>query len=237
MVYGKGVNQIMAKYFFSKSEIKAAAMEAMLPARVLVDIGCGIVPQTYVKSLVHVCCEPFLEYVSLLRSNLNPIKNTVYIIEQMTWRDVVEHFPEKSVDTVILVDVIEHLEKEEGADLLRKTENIARNQVIIHTPLGFLPQYHPDGKDIWGLNGGAWQEHKSGWLPEDFEGDGWNFYICNEYHFTDNMGNALEKPFGVFWAIKNCKQHSNSGRGSGYKKMAYLMQRKIISILMKNIYQ
>jgi hypothetical protein len=67
------------------------------------------------------------------------------------------------------VDIIEHLEKDEGMKLLKCTENIARSQVVIFTPYGILPQSHPDGKDAWGLNGCDWQQHKSGWLPEDFD--------------------------------------------------------------------
>jgi hypothetical protein len=124
----------------------------------------------------------------------------------MGWHEAVNFFPEKSVDTVFLVDVIEHLEKEEGRNLLALTEKIARKQVVVFTPLGFMPQHHEDGKDAWGLNGADWQEHKSGWLPEDFSED-WQFFIAKEFHLIDNLLQPLEKPYGAFWAIKT---HSNT---------------------------
>jgi hypothetical protein len=125
--------------------------------------------------------------------------------------------PPKSVDTIFLLDVIEHVEKEEGLQLLRETEKIARQQIVLFTPLGFMPQEQLDGEDAWNLNGGAWQEHKSGWLPEDFD-DTWMIYACKDFHKVDSKGNLLDKPFGAFWAIKEATEQNenktNSLRGA-----------------------
>jgi len=65
-----------------------------------------------------------------------------------------------------------------------------------------MPQSHPDGIDAWGLHGAAWQEHKSGWMPEDFNGN-WELFVAEKYHFIDNKGKAFENPFGAIWAINN----------------------------------
>ncbi|WP_167631301.1 class I SAM-dependent methyltransferase [Mariprofundus ferrooxydans] len=191
-----------------QEELLAAGEKAMLPSDVLLDIGCGIVPQRFVKSNVHICCEPYKEYVlhlqkKIAESNTEPARS--WVVLNMGWSDVIDHFLEKSVDTVILVDVIEHLDKEEGARLLKATEEIARKQVIVFTPWGFMPQHHDDGIDGWGLGGGDWQEHKSGWLPEDFVGRGWEFIACKDFHQIDSNGNPLENPFGAFWAIKTLR--------------------------------
>lgn len=189
-----------------KNELMAIATQNMVATDVLVDIGCGIIPQSYVRPNIQICCEPYLEYISYLKEKISSIESPdrYYVILNMDWSDVIRHFPEKSVDTVILVDVIEHLNKKEGEKLLLATEKIVRKQIIIFTPLGFMPQHHADGKDAWGLNGGDWQEHKSGWTPEDFKGNDWQFYASREFHTEDNMLNLLEKPFGAFWAIKTC---------------------------------
>lgn len=191
----------------SKNELTAAAMAAMEPTEVLLDIGCGIVPQNYVRPLVHICCEPYAEYVATLQDKISTMasRDRSYVVLNMGWDGAVRYFPEKSVDTVILVDVIEHLEKEEGRALLRQTEKLARQQVIIFTPLGFMPQHHADGKDAWGLSGADWQEHKSGWLPEDFEGEDWRFFAAREFHTVDSLNQPLEKAYGAFWAIKTCQ--------------------------------
>ncbi|WP_250674771.1 hypothetical protein LZ906_004340 [Paraclostridium ghonii] len=56
----------------------------------------------------------------------------------MSFQDIVKNFPYNSVDSILILDVIQHLEKEEALDLLSKTLNIASEQVFVFTPLGFL---------------------------------------------------------------------------------------------------
>lgn len=67
-------------------------------------------------------------------------------------------FKEKSVDAIILIEVIEHLNKVEGMELLLKLENVARKKIIISTPNGFVPQEREDN---------PYQTHKSGWSIDD----------------------------------------------------------------------
>jgi len=69
-------------------------------------------------------------------------------------------------DAVTCLDVIEHLPKEEGYALLRDLERIARRQVIVSTPQGFVPQ---DGS----YDANRLQEHLSGWRIWDFEDRGY----------------------------------------------------------------
>ncbi len=205
----------MQVIWLKKKELIPVAIRAIYPVEVLLDIGCGIVPQNYVLPKVHICCEPFAEYVVYLNKKIAALDacDRSYVVIKMGWSEAVRCFPEKSVDSIFLLDVIEHLEKEEGRVLLAQTEKIAKRQIVIFTPLGFMPQHHPDGKDAWGLNGGNWQEHKSGWLPEDFIGEEWQCFASNEFHTVDNLGNILAPPHGALWAIKTYgrkeKKHHN----------------------------
>jgi hypothetical protein len=186
-----------------KGELQRTAAARFLQTDVLLDIGCGIMPQTFVTPAVHICAEPFEEYVKVLQAKIEGSADRSYVILKNTWSEVLDILPARSIDTVVLADVIEHLEKDVAAELLRRTQLLARRQVLIFTPLGFLPQSHPDGTDAWGLGGGAWQEHKSGWVPDDF-GEGWEFVGTRQYYFEDNMGRPFEQPFGAFWAIRTC---------------------------------
>jgi len=174
---------------------------------VVLDIGCGILPQNLVKPSVHICLEPFYQYIQVLQEKTGNESDRVYVIINATWAEATKIFPARSVDTVFLLDVIEHLDKEEASCLLKATETIAREQIVIFTPLGFLPQRHPDGKDAWGFDGGEWQEHKSGWQPEDFD-DSYQIYASEVVHYVDNVGRAFEKPFGAFYAIKDIKNEN-----------------------------
>lgn len=187
--------------WLESKELFPVALRHLKPAGSVLDIGCGIQPQRYVRPATHICCEPFIQYVEHLQDKIAHEQDRSWVVLNATWAEATRIFPARSVDTVMLVDVIEHLEKEEALGLLQATERIARRQVAIFTPLGFLPQEHTDGKDAWGLDGAQWQEHKSGWQPEDF-GEGWEVFVTKVFHTADNLGRPFETPYGAMWAFK-----------------------------------
>ena len=173
----------------------------------VLDIGCGIRPQGFIKPRIHICCEPYKPYVQELKKiNDKKICKKMLII-QASWSEVVRLFPLGSVDTIFLLDVVEHLEKEEGRLLLEETIPIARKNIVVFTPLGFLEQSHPDGKDAWGFDGGKWQELRSGWEPKDF-GDDWESLVIRDYHQEDNLGKKYEVPKGALLAIYTVNKNS-----------------------------
>lgn len=188
--------------WFEKSDLDREAINNILPCNIAVDIGTGIRPHDFVDSVVCICCEPYAEYVEILKNKVEEKTDKIYVVKQQTWAEALDCLADKSIDTIFLIDVIEHLSKDEGMMLLRRTEGIARKQIVLFTPLGFVAQHTLEGgKDAWGLNGAEWQEHKSGWLPEDFD-DSWEVYACRHYHDRNNINEKLDEAFGAFWAIK-----------------------------------
>jgi len=136
------------------------------------DIGPGIRPQTLRRYSRHYCVEPCPEYADWLDAR-----------GWQTFRlTALEHLRigGQYVDALFLLDVIEHMEREEGEEVLRLAQKAA-GQVIVFTPLGFYPQTYTEGEpDAWGLNGGIWQTHRSGWTPEDFPG--WEIKVDPNAH-------------------------------------------------------
>ena len=63
-------------------------------------------------------------------------------------------FKDKSVDAVILLEVLEHLTKEEGTALISRMSKIARKKIILTTPNGFISQEDESN---------PFQLHQSGW--------------------------------------------------------------------------
>ena len=170
---------------------------------VVLDLGPGICPQPFVKKpYVHICVEAHRPYIEHVKREVNDDPRYVFI--NSPWDKVVPMLPDKSVDTVFALDFIEHLEKEDGLSMLREAERVARRQIIVYTPHGFFPQTHddPTKPDRWGLDGGLWQTHRSGWLPEDF-GDGWEFIISPDYITLDEHNEIMDEPMGALWAIRN----------------------------------
>lgn len=191
----------MGVHWLGKETFFQTVIRRLVPAEIVLDVGCGIRPQPYVRPMVHICCDPFDQYLARLGETLRNEHDRSYVLLKATWSDAVRLFPPKSVDTVFLLDVVEHVEKEEGVALLKKTGEIARRQVAVFTPLGFLPQEFPGCRDAWGLDGGKWQEHRSGWSPEDFD-ESWEVYATTEFHTADGRGHPLTNPFGAMWALR-----------------------------------
>lgn len=72
-------------------------------------------------------------------------------------------FRPKCFDAVIVLDVLEHLEKTDGIHLLDELERIATRKVIVQTPNGFIPQ----------MDENPLQVHRSGWNVDDFRRRGY----------------------------------------------------------------
>jgi len=77
-------------------------------------------------------------------------------------------FPPKSFDAVILLDVIEHLSKDDAHILLEKCKAWAVKRIILSTPNGFLPQKSLD-KNVY-------QNHLSGWSIQELKNMGFRVF-------------------------------------------------------------
>ncbi|QIA04647.1 methyltransferase domain-containing protein [Pseudomonas fluorescens] len=171
----------------------------------VLDIGCGIRPQQYITPELLICVEPHLEYVEVLKTSL---KDANAVIIPLDASKALAGMPDRSIDSIFLIDVIEHMDKDVGAQVLLECQRVARQQVIIFTPLGFMPQeIHAGDVDGWNLHGGEWQDHKSGWYPEEFAG--WDVIACKHLHLRDYLGQDITPPYGGFYAVKNIQKVAN----------------------------
>lgn len=106
--------------------------------------------------------------------------------------DVYKHVKSKSVDTVLILDVIEHFSKKDAYTLLSIAEKIARVNVIVLTPNGFWRQ------DQYANN--PYQVHKSGWSTKDLQKIGYTVYGLRGYkQFRGEYASIVRKPW-IFWA-------------------------------------
>lgn len=187
--------------YCSKNAMKSMITEYIKPVNTIIDVGVGIRPQKLVEPKIHICVEPCQEYIDILQKTNNS-KNIVLM--NATWDIVLNMMPVNSVDTVIALDFIEHLDKAQGKKFIERSKIIAREQVVLFTPLGYYPQSYTDNdnRDRWGLSGAKWQQHKSGWLPEEF-GEQWKCVVCKEYHCVDQKEGRKVGYIGAFWAVYN----------------------------------
>ncbi|HOW51574.1 MAG TPA: class I SAM-dependent methyltransferase [bacterium] len=186
---------------YDREELETELKAKLCSAEVVLDIGCGIRPQRLIRAKTHICCDPHLEYLEKLVPPLGEGSPLCHVFINADWEQVLALFPPRSVDSVFLLDVIEHLQKEKAKELIDRTLVLARKQVVVFTPLGYMSQEEEGETDAWGLGGMKWQKHRSGWTPEDFSA-GWDIYRCDKYHTHDSRNNHLPKPFGAFYAVK-----------------------------------
>ena len=81
--------------------------------------------------------------------------------------------PDGSFDAVVMFDLIEHLEREDAVELLRRAERVARRVVVLTTPNGFVEQGGYDGNEL--------QRHRSGWTVADLEREGFDVHGLNGF--------------------------------------------------------
>ncbi|QDV43142.1 hypothetical protein Enr13x_29960 [Stieleria neptunia] len=199
-----------------RDEIDEKANACMRDAQTLLDIGCAFRPQRRFDAQIHICCEPFHEYMD--RLIVETAKETRFVYLKLNLEEACAAFPHGSADSAYMCDVIEHIDREIAERCLEQLKLIVNQQIILFTPLGYMPQ-DPDelnaDTDPWGMGGMEWQKHRSGWTPEDFPShEGWTVIACRDFHHEDGYGRKLDKPFGAMWAIWNanadCVQNNES---------------------------
>ncbi len=126
----------------------------------VLELGCGKdSPMKKVSGVKKVGVDIYLPYI--LESKKKQIHD-FYILGDI--RNI--EFKRKTFDAVVLLDVIEHLDKQDGIDLIKKVEEFVKKKIIIFTPNGYLEQDEYDEN--------PYQVHLSGWTVEDFKNLGFN---------------------------------------------------------------
>lgn len=141
-----------------RNHLMRTSIEQIVPhSELLFDIGAGVRP-CLVPATKRILIEPHQEYVDILEEN-------GYEVWQGTIQEMLPKVPSEA--TVLFLDVLEHIEREEAEGVLSDLERFER--VVLCTPDGFKEQkQHEDEKDPWGHNGWKWQTHVSGWRAKDF---------------------------------------------------------------------
>lgn len=208
-----GVNvQGRRHYYPTAAELLSAIERTVKETEIALDLGCGIRPMNYFRPKLHLLVEPWREYADILTYRHAGDKSVIVL--RAGALEVLRTLGDNSVDSIFLLDVIEHLEKDIGLKVIEECERVAREQVVLFTPLGFMPQHVEIGqKDGWGLSGNAVQTHLSGWEPEDFS-SAWSFHICENFHTHDFAGSSIPEPYGAFFAIRNFERKAVSIPGS-----------------------
>jgi len=147
----------------------------------VLDLGCGC------NSLLQHCNVSFSVGVELFEPYLQESRKKG-IHSQYIKADIRKiEFSPKSFDAVIAIDVLEHLTKEEGAELLGKMDHWSRKKIIIFTPNGYIWQGDYDHNPL--------QQHRSGWTVEELKRSGFAVFGINGWkRLRGYQGSIRYKP-------------------------------------------
>lgn len=181
----------------------------------VLDIGCG--PSSPIR---------FLEFEysvgvdghepSLTEARNKGTHNEFHLCDV---REISKKFTEKQFDCCVAADVIEHLHKEDGYQLIRDMERIASTKVVIFTPNGFMPQ---QGKR------GNLQKHLSGWDVDEMEKLGYRVVGMFGHNFFRGESHNLRFRPKFFWGIISELTHYLYARKNPRKAAAILCIKNVV---------
>lgn len=104
-----------------------------------------------------------------------------------------KYYKPKSFDTVVCIDVIEHLTKNESLKMIEDMERVALKKVILMTPKGYIDQGAYDNN--------PYQVHHSGWETKDLVDLGYKVYGLRGLKWLRDDEATIKFTPWVFWGI------------------------------------
>ena len=139
----------------------------------ILDLGCGCGnPFKGIKF-------PLLVGVDVFRKKFDTPEYDVIMFYDV--KKIDELFLEKSFDIVTGIDFIEHLKKEEGFEMIKKAEKIARKKVIFFTPRKWSENKQAVECSKYWSYGNKSNYHQSLWNDEDFIKQGYEIVPFRGY--------------------------------------------------------
>jgi hypothetical protein len=180
---------LRAIYRWLFPDVSALLKRELRGCNTLLDLGCGrhsflLVPQILSSMELSVGVEVFEPY--LLESKIDQ-RHSQYI--QADVRKI--EFKPKSFDAVVAIELLEHLTKEEGTELLSKMEQWARKKALIITPNEYIWQDSYDNNPA--------QEHKSGWGVDELRKHGFTVWGVSGWRRLRGYKGAIKYKPTFFW--------------------------------------
>lgn len=149
--------------------------------RVILDVGCGFGEWGFLIRIRKSGC-PYMIGVDIWRSHLErlcPLK----VYDECIQVEVPSiPFNKKSVDISLACEILEHLPKSVGYELMKELERVTKETIIVSSPLNPLPQDE--------VYGNPYERHISEWFSEDFIRYG---YETKVVHMLPKMLEAVDR--------------------------------------------
>jgi SAM-dependent methyltransferase len=170
--------------------------------KTLLDVGCGKgEPMRFINRKGKYFALGFDAFEPYLRADLQAQIHSAYVQGDVRLLP----FADRSFESVICLEVLEHLEKEDGEKLLRELERVASKRVILSTPVGKYKQGVFDGNPH--------QEHKYIWNPVQMKvkgykvkGIGWH-NLGGEAGVESSRSMPVQVLVNILWVLTSPFTH------------------------------
>jgi hypothetical protein len=182
---------------------------ALSGCKTLLDVGCGSdSPMRFLDRGHLVGLEGYAPVMDKARRNCTHDELILGDVKLLA-----DLFPVRRFDACVALDVIEHLQKDDGWHMLENLERLATRKVVILTPNGFLPQMSKEG-DL--------QEHLSGWTADEFRGRGYRVLGMNGPKSMRGEYHRMKYRPRAFWSLVSILAHHLYTRAHPEKAAAIL---------------
>jgi hypothetical protein len=189
------LSMLKAGYDPAQIIVRLALRKALADCDRVLDVGCGCSMTMRQIGVPHPVgiegYQPTFEEAKRLNTHDELVLGNV--------TDLSRHFQPRQFDGCVAVDVIEHLNKADGLQLMKNMESLARKKVVLFTPSGFLPQGHTDQGDL--------QVHLSGWEPEEMKKHGYEVIGLLGPKSLRGDHHVLKRRPKIFWGVISLLGH------------------------------
>lgn len=156
-------------YYLYKETIKKFLFKNNLDKNLkILDLGCGDFQLNPILNS-HINFSEFVGIDAYNFKNNNGYSANAKFVNKLIF-EIEDLYPKKYFDIVFALDLIEHLDENQGMSLIKLMKKMSKKAIVIFTPNGFIPQYDPKNK---------FNCHRSGWSYEFFKKN--NFEITGIY--------------------------------------------------------
>jgi len=154
--------------------------------RSILDVGCGRGSFMRIingrRKFFTVGCDLYLPFLKECKQNKIYDEHVLCDARFLPFRRC-------AFDIVLCLEVIEHLPKKDSLRLLKQMEEIAQQQIVISTPIGFKKQF----QDLVSQN--PFQTHKCGWTLKELKKLGFNDFLGDGFFLYDRLRGDAGSPF------------------------------------------
>ena len=163
--------------------------DALSDCESVLDLGCG--PNSPIQHCHGVKYSVGVEYH---KPYLNKSRNKKIHDKYLQRKIEKLAFKKNEFDAVIMIEVLEHLPKKYGYQILKNAKKWAKKKVIITTPNGYIHQKQLDDNPL--------QKHLSGWSVSDLSCLGFKVRGLAGLKFLRQEGNGNSMDENIFKTIR-----------------------------------